>query len=238
MEPKNFFNSRDKTKDGQPVRRIPRSHRSVTGYYSFRSEGAVQFESTLERDFLVVQEFSLIVADVLSQPCEIPFALPSGRQYTYTPDFLVRYRSFTDSAPQCQRKPMLVEIKPSKEWRSHWREWLPKWKAARRYAQECGWTFRILDESRVRGVALSNILFLRRYRDFVYPTVESDWIVSNLRELGAASFDYLLARHFLGYEARAQGIAHLWHLLATRRIECDISEPLSIQTELWVPSDY
>lgn len=230
-----FHNNCDKPRIANPVRVIPRSHRSITGHYSFRGECSVQFESTLERDFLVLQEFSLAVADVLSQPCEIPFALAGGRRYTYTPDFLVRYRALPDGAPQWQRKPMLVEVKPSEAWRRHWRAWLPKWKAARRYAQENGWTFRVMDESRLRGTPLNNILFLRRYRDLQYPQVESAWIVDNLRELGSASFDYVLARHFMGYDARAEGVGHLWHLLATRRLECDITEPLSAQTELWVP---
>jgi hypothetical protein len=54
--------------------------------------------------------------------------------------------------------------------------------------------------------------------------------------MGMATVDYLLARHFPGIY-RAEGIAHLWHLLATRKIDCDISRPLNMFTEVWVPTE-
>jgi hypothetical protein len=108
---------------------------------SWRGEHSIQYESTLERDFLFRQEFSLDVSQVISQPCVIPFTTHSGRAATYTPDFLVVYS--VDSSPlRYQLRPMLVEVKPQSEWREHWREWLPKWKAARRYASSRGWTVR------------------------------------------------------------------------------------------------
>jgi len=228
-------NSCDYVLPTSSVRVIPPNRRSVTGFLSWRGQRSIQYESTLERDFLTQQEFSLAVCDVISQPCIFPFTTRTGRTANYTPDFLVVYGA--DSAPlQHQRRPMLVEVKPETEWREHWREWLPKWKAARRYAASQGWTFRIHDESRIRTQALANIQFLRRYRNNVYPSQESDWIVNGVRELGAATFDYLLAKHFQGIYA-AQGVGHLWSLLTSRRLDCDICQPLSGDTELWVPDE-
>lgn len=69
-----------------------------------------------------------------------------------------------------------------------------------------------------------------------FPEEESRAVLETVREMGSAPLDYLLARHFMGLY-RAEGIAHLWHLLATRRLDCDISRPLSNFTELWVPSN-
>lgn len=235
MEHQLGLNSCDYTLPSKPVRVIPRNRRSVTGFLSWRGQQSIQYESPLERDFLVRQEFSLAVAQVISQPCVVPFATRSRRASQYTPDFLVVYRA--DSSPlKFQRRPMLVEVKPEAEWRKHWREWLPKWKAARRYAASQGWIFRILDESRIRTQALSNIEFLRRYRNSAYSIEEGDWIVNSVREMGAASFDYLLAKHFPGIYA-AEGIGHLWSLLASRRLDCDICLPLNGETELWVPDE-
>lgn len=228
-------NSCDGLKLAAPVRVIPRSRRSVTGHLSWRRQQSIQYESTLERDFIIRQEFDLAVAQVLSQPCRIPFVTPSGRSSHYTPDFLVIYR--TDSAPpSLQRKPLLIEVKPEADWRENWRAWLGKWKAARRYAESQGWHFRIMDESRIRTKALANIQFLRRYRDAAFPVEESDWIVQSVRELGSATFDYLHAKHFQGLYA-AEGVAHLWSLLAQRRLDCDICRPLGKDTELWVPDE-
>lgn len=228
-----YRNRRDCSLPTAPVRKIPLNGRSVTGFHSWRGQQSVQYESTLERDFLIQQEFSLAVSHVVSQPCAIPFSTRAGRSFEYTPDFLVIYKS--DTWPQrYQSKPMLVEVKPGAEWRGHWREWLPKWKSARRYALSQGWTFRIMDESRIRNQALENIVFLRRYRNSTYPAQKSEWIVNSVRELGAVTFNGLLAKHFQGIDA-GEGVGHLWSLLASRKLECDISRPLGGQTELWVP---
>jgi hypothetical protein len=229
------LNKRDSALPTAPVRRIPLNRRSVTSFVSFRGEHSIQCESTLERDFVMLQEFSLPVLDVVSQPCEIPFVGSNGRRYTYTPDFLVYYK--TDSAPdEMLTKPLLVEVKPEEQWRKHWREWLPKWKAAHRYASDRGWRFKIMDESRIRSTPLENINFLKRYVDLDCEETYSQEVLADLEALGSATFEYLLVKHFQGL-FQAQGIQHLWHLLVTRRIECDITLPLGNDTELWVPYD-
>ncbi len=199
----------------------------------FRGEDAVEFESTLERDFLIRTEFSLCVLGIVPQPCRIEYRAPSGRKQFYTPDFLVYYR-LGDRSYEDYPKPALVEVKPEAHWRQHWRQWMPKWKAARAYAKEQGWEFRIRDESRIRDQALQNISFLSRYKRMTYPQEDSLVVIRTAEEMGVVTVDYLLARHFNGMY-RAQGIAHLWHLLATRALDCDISRPLSNFTELWVP---
>ena len=230
-----YRNSCDQPEKVAQTRRIRGNRRSVTGVYAFRGHEPVEYESTLERDFLIRQEFSLSVAQVIAQPCQIPFRMPDGREFTYTPDYLVYFRLGWAPYLRCP-KPLLVEVKPRSEWRQHWRKWLPKWKAAYRHAQEQGWEFHIHDESRIRDQALANIVFLQRYVRMDFPVEESNWVVEGVRQIGSASFDHILARHFPGMY-RAEGIAHLWHLLAIRRLDCDMSLQLSHKTDLWVP-DY
>ena len=201
----------------------------------FRRESSIAYESSLERDFLIRKEFFLNVLDVVPQPVQIPFTGTNGRSYTYTPDFLVMYRLGNREYPDYP-KPALIEVKETKEWRKHWRRWSPKWKAAMRCAKERGWTFHIHDESRIRDQALANIRFLERYKRMRFAEQDSESIIENLANIGSAQLDRLLQLHFEGI-ARAEGIAHLWHLLAARRLECDISCPLTNLTELWVPTD-
>lgn len=218
------------------TRKIKPTQRSVSGVCMFRGEEAIEFASTLERDFLLRKEFSLAVLAVVPQPCQIPFRDTfTGSGEIYTPDFLVYYRLGNRSYEDYPR-PLLVEVKPEAEWRAHWRRWLPKWKAAYRYAQQQGWVFHIHDESRIRDQALCNIAFLSRYSRMAFPEEESRVVIETVAQMGGATVDYLLARHFMGIY-RTEGIAHLWHLLATRRLDCDISRPLDDFTELWVPSD-
>lgn len=218
-----------------PVRKIGPTRRSVSGYHAFRGEESIAFESTLERDFLIRAEFDLDVLGVISQPCEIPFQNPvSGRCYTYTPDYLVYYqlgsRHYEDYP-----KPLLVEVKPQAAWRNQWRDWLPKWKAALRYAKDQGWTFRLADESRIRDATFDNITFLMRYKGMTFSPEESQEVLKTVQKMGVVTLDYLLARHFMGIY-RAEGISHLWHLLATRRLDCHMALPFSPFTEVWVPS--
>lgn len=234
--PQYSSNSCDYPDRPRSVRKIPRSYRNVTGQVFFRdSNEGVPFESLLERDYLYLQRHSLAVSAVVSQPCEIPFVAPTGRQYTYTPDFLVIYRS-TTAPVDMQRKPLLVEVKPQKDWQLHWREWSSKWKAARRYAISMGWRFTIMDESRIRTLALDNINFLRRYDDLEFDEALSECIVEDLGELGTTTFDYLLTKYFPTVH-RAEGIAQLWGLVAKRRIECDVCLPLNLNTFLWIPTN-
>jgi len=222
--------------DAVPIqtRKIGPTKRSVSGRLAFRGETSLSFESTLERDFLLKAEFSLPVLDVVPQPVAIPFLGINGQSYTYTPDFLVYYhlgnRAYGDYP-----KPILVEVKPEKEWRANWRKWLPKWKAAWRYARTQGWEFHIQDESRIRDEALKNIRMLERYKRMPFDAAECSKVIDSVRVMGCATADYLLARHFMGIY-RAEGISLIWHLLATRRLDCDITQPLNPFTNLWVPS--
>ncbi len=216
------------------MRRIGTTRRSISGRYAFRGETAIPFESALERDFLIRKEFCLAVLDIIPQPVQIPFVASNGQTYTYTPDFLVYYR-LGNMVYGEYPKPILIEVKPHAEWKKHWREWLPKWKAAYRYAKEQGWEFHIHDESRIRDQVLTNIRFLDRYKRTEFPVEETRSVIENVQQMGSAPFHYILARHFMGIY-KAEGIAHIWYLLAIRKLDCDITRPLNDFTELWVPT--
>lgn len=227
-------NSCDEVQPPRQMRRIGVTRRSVSGIYAFRRETAVPFESTLERDFIIRKEFCLLVLEVIPQPVQIQFVASNGQTYIYTPDFLVYYRLGNMGYGEYP-KPLLVEVKPRAEWKQHWREWLPKWKAAYRYAKEQGWDFHIHDESRIRDQMLENIRFLDRYKRTQFPIEETRSVIESVRQMGGTPFHYLLAKHFMGIY-KAEGVAHIWHLLATRQLDCDISLPLNDFTELWVPT--
>jgi hypothetical protein len=218
----------------QQVRRIKPTRRSVSGVMPFRGGGGVPFESLLERDFLKRMRFSHRVFSVVAQPCLIDFIDPAGRAQIYTPDYLVYFHQGDANASQFIR-PMLVEVKPAYEWRENWRAWIGKWKAARRYAREQGWTFAIYDESRIRGLPLDNIVFLERFERMFFDKEDIDMVLRTVRDMEVAPVHYVLARHFGGHY-RGKGVSLLWHLVATRQLECDIIEPLDEYLELWVPS--
>lgn len=92
-----------------PVRKAQTVYGSISGNYAFRGEKTIWFESTLERDFILKQEFNNNVIDVIGQPVVIPYITELGNQSTYTPDFLVQFSSsncddFEDFLYQCSSK--------------------------------------------------------------------------------------------------------------------------------------
>ena len=225
------MNNRNKL-DLSPKRRIGMTRRSVSGIYIFRGETAIPHESTLERDFLIRNEYFLDVLQILPQPIRIPFTGADGRTYCYTPDFLVMYRPDKQGC----RRPLLVEVKPSEQWRKHWRKWRRKWKAAIRCAKEHDWRFQIQDESRIRDTVLQNVRFLDPYKRMRFKTDDSQRTIKALHSTGPTSIRALLDQH-CSRTNQSQGIALLWHLVAVRKLDCEITGPMNHHTKLWVPDD-
>lgn len=82
------------------VRRIPPSHRSITGLFPSRKNGRlIPFESGLERDLCYQMEFDDSVAAYDSQPVEITYTRPSGRRCRGYPDFLISFHPEADCVP-------------------------------------------------------------------------------------------------------------------------------------------
>lgn len=211
---------------------IKPTRRSNSGYFPFRGEEAIPYESTLERDFLLRTAFSVDVVGIVPQPVEIPFEGVDGRTYTYTPDFLVYYR-LGEVLYHYYPKPLLVEVKPEVEWRQHWRSWSAKWKAAGRFAAEQGWVFRIMDESRIRDQALENILYLEQYKRVVRNGDAEAYVLTTLLDkqserifniLNAAPAN--LSRHTL--------LTACWQLIAYRVLDFDFEQPLTVNTDVWL----
>ena len=50
------------------VRKIGPTKCSVSGYYSFRNTISIHYESSLERDFVMLHEFDDNVIETISQP--------------------------------------------------------------------------------------------------------------------------------------------------------------------------
>ena len=88
-----------------PIRKVPKNYRNVTGLAAAgKSTGPAQFESTLERDYLALLEFSQEVGRFEVQPLKVEWRDEQGVARSYTPDVLVEYR------PDLGRPPWLCEV--------------------------------------------------------------------------------------------------------------------------------
>ena len=214
-----------------PVRIIPKNYRSLTGLVlNTRTQSMTAFESSLERDFLLLLDFALDVECYEEQPVTIVYHDAQGRRRTYTPDVLVRYR--TDPPQARHPKPLLCEVKYRDDLRQHWVEYRPKFRAAGRYAHQHGWRFRLVTDRDVRTPYLDNVKFLRSYQ--MRPIHEADRIrlLAALVALGETNPASLL--HALSPDRwqQAQLLPTLWQLIATRQLHADLSHPLTMQSPI------
>lgn len=217
---------KDKNGPG-PVRKIPMGRRSVTGRWPVRSR-MVAFESTLERDFLILAEADRSVATVTEQPLAIPYVAPGGRRAVYVPDFQVERR---DGGV------VIAEIKYKEELDERGRQLRPRFRAAFEYAKANGWRFRLYHEGRIRTPLLRNLGFLRGYPDahHAYQAGE-EHIVARLEAMGTATPRTLLAAAYACDDNRTRAIAVLWGLVGSGRIVADLTVPLTMESPLRVAS--
>lgn len=195
-----------------PVRKIPRSHRNVTGCVAIDGARSVAYESPLERDFALLTQFMPGFVGIEEQPVRIP--LTAGRHYT--PDFLVTWQT-----PQV---PDLVEVKPESKLDSL----ADKRNAAERFATAQGWRFRVVTERDIRIPRLANARFLlpfrRRTPDIGYVARLFGVLEASPKALSLEKMVAIAASD----EERAQLLPTLWHLVSTFRISVDLDRPLTM----------
>lgn len=211
------------------ARKIPKNYRNVTGLAaSEKAVGKAGFESTLERDFLTLIEFSSDVEKFKTQPLEILWVDDKGKPRRYYPDVLVYYTQ------DCERPPFLFEVKYRSDLSDNWSEYKPKFKAAISYARNSGWRFKLITEVEIRTQLLDNARFLLPYRlqrsnGFEYTNA----LLEMMQELKITTPSELLAGVSKDQWSQAKAIPSLWFLVATFQISCDLFKPLNMKSELW-----
>lgn len=210
-----------------PVRRVPKHAPSLTGLVpNTRTSVMTAFESSLERDFLLLLDFDPDVEFYEEQPVRIVYQDDHGRCRTYTPDVFVRYRTAA--------KPLLGEVKYRDDLRQHWTVYRPKFRAAQRYARQQGWRFRLVTERHVRTPYLENAKFLRPYRTLPMPEPHRRQLLDTLRGLRETAPATLVAAIAQDRWQQAQVLAVLWQLVVTRQVHADLSQPLTMRSRLWL----
>lgn len=207
-----------------PVRRIRGNQRSVTGAITGADGNFIDFESLLERDYLVLTRFRYPTAKIEEQPLKVHYLSADGRKSHYTPDFLVEY----------DRGPLeLVEIKPTKILVDDKEELRDRFTAAAAFAKGKGWQFVIRSEIDIHVPMLRNAHFLIHYRA-LKPKPELCarllQIIKGARlpvgELISAAIRDATERYFV--------IPQVWHLLATGILDADLNAPLNQTSLVWV----
>lgn len=205
------------------VRRVPINVRSLTGEVNGQ-----EFESSLERDLLLLVHWDHEVDWYQSQPVKIHFKATNGDSKSYTPDLLVSYRDLA------KRKPMLCEVKYRKDLASQWKELKPRFKAARQHAKEQGWEFEIFTEREIRTQYLKNVQFLWAYRFAYFHEHHYDRLRLVMVELEEADPNTLLEVAYSSKTLRGEALWTLWCMVARGWVKCDLNLPLNMKTRIWV----
>lgn len=193
---------------------VTRSGRGIRGYFPSRKMRCmVPWESLLERDAILLLEFSPGVQSYQAQPEIILY--PHGDEIRrYFPDFEIS----TGSGINVQ-----IEVKTSEQ--------LAKPKMAEKYRtiathyQSAGRQFRILTDLEIRREPLhTNLKMLMRHS----------------RHDGELASSLSQATKFLQKEARplqAMGLEAeiIWRLLAHGHLRCDLAEPIAASTLISLP---
>jgi len=189
-------------------------------------DGSVAFESSLERDWLVVLDFDIAVTALREQPFTIGYDSPEGRR-RYTPDALA---TFLREAGRTET--VVYEVKPREELKTNWRLYENRFRAATRYCKRKGWCFRIVTEREIRTPLLENAKFFRRYRNLERNPLTCDQLLFTLKALGETTPQALLAAAYWTEETRMAALPMLWKLVAEREILTDFQRSLTMASPI------
>ncbi len=211
------------------VRQIPLGRRSVTGLFpSLKGAKMVPFESALERDLAATLEFSESVATYETQPVEIRYQGANGRACRGYPDFLVTF--------QAKTAPMLCDVKYREEIFRRWVQLKPRLKAARAFALERGWIYRIKTEVEIRTPFLANARFLLPYTRCTPDPDHAEILDRAIQKLQTATPRTLLEACCRDPWNQAQLIPTLWSLIGRRNIGADLNKIVTMASLIWYPA--
>ena len=211
------------------VRRIPINVRSLTG-----AVNGQEFESSLERDLLLLVHWDQEVEWYQSQPVKIEYSDSQGNSRSYTPDLLVSYRALKHSGqPATTRKPLLCEVKYRKDFAEQWSLLKPKFRAARAYAKSNGYEFRVMTEREIRTEYLKSIQFLWSYRFATFHQHHYEKLKAVLCEMEETDPSTLLNACYTSKTLRGEALWTLWCMIARGWIKCDLHKPLTMKTRIW-----
>lgn len=199
------------------VRRIPLSRRShVTGFQPLEGE-AVEHESALERDFVLLARFFDAGATITSQPLTIEFQY-GAQLRRYTPDFRVIW---SDGRSE------LVEVKYRSDLRAQWVRLRPAFVAMRAEAAGSGSRFRIATECGIRGPLLDNARRLLPLRGTPLDPAASEHALRAARSLSDPTFGRIVDAMPCD---RALALGAVWRLIAHGALRTDLAAPIRLNS--------
>ncbi|PZU91424.1 MAG: hypothetical protein DI529_01120 [Chryseobacterium sp.] len=224
------------------VREITAKSSSLAGIInSSRLKKQIQFESSLERDFIYLLEYDTMVKNYLEQPLEISYFDLRGKKRKYIPDFIIEYYGNKSSK--------LIEIKYESTLKSKKEELQLKFDAAKLFCDKHNFEFRIITESYIRdekGIELLNYKFLERYKNFfeninkeksAFPAFNNDVaiLMKAMKNNTPCRVQYLIDQITNNKDKQAELIFLTWFMVSNKFFMTNLSEKLTLNSMIWLP---
>ncbi|MCI4675800.1 TnsA-like heteromeric transposase endonuclease subunit [Candidatus Mycolicibacterium alkanivorans] len=188
-------------------------------YWSSTNRGHVDFESLLEREFLLSADAATDVVAIAAQPLALLWPRGTGGHHDHVPDFFVRL-SNGDGRVVDVRSPERVEKNAE------------QFALTRKACDEIGWQYDVF--TGLPSEHAHNLRWLAGYRhDRNAPTMGTAELIRDCFERPLPLQDGL--RRISGATGLSTEVltANVLHLLWRQILSTDLSRPLSMSSEVW-----
>ncbi|MGB3111294.1 TnsA endonuclease N-terminal domain-containing protein [Psychrobacter alimentarius] len=212
--------------DNSPARIIPRNHRTTTGFVHGNNNGMYSgFESSLERDALILIAFNPSIVSYLSQPRTFNYFHDNKRR-KYTPDIFIEYSN---------GKKVYIEVKYREDIQKDWNILKPKFKAAIEHlSAEKDTRFKIWTEKEIRTPLLKNATFLLPYKHRSFENYQLEMIKKVVSRFSETNPEDVINICSSNLEARAEFLNTLWYALSNQIVNADLTRPLTMKSSIWI----
>jgi len=222
------------------IRNIPLKEISSAGSYITRkncNSKEIQFESSLEMDFIYLLEFDIEVEYYTEQPLAIKYLDNENKERLYYPDFYIHYFD-------ANKKDNIIEVKYFNDLKKNEKELGRKFNAARDFCKLHSLDFIIITEREIRKERdyLRNIKFLSRFRFNIASANDSSkedvlvglLIIKTIRNSKTMSIESLIKELKKENIRPEQSQYYLWILIANNFVRCDLTKKLKMKSIVWV----
>lgn len=216
-----------------PVRILKKSYQNVTGlFFSTLLKRHVQFDSLLERDFILLLDMHPAVRWFTEQPMKIRYRDRDGIEQIYVPDFLIEFEDLRFLGRSVRQR-WIVETKYRCDLKANWSKIRPKLRAGFCEARRRKAQFRIVTESCLSSVSLRNAKFLRPFLNVDLSAAVVAELIGTVRMAGRTTVGALLCCP-PNIQLNEKFSYFIWASVAKRMVAADLEMPLGAETTIWV----
>ena len=216
-----------------PMRKIPRTYRSLRTKSRAPSGNSIHFESKLEHDIFILLKFDYAIEYIVEQPVKIEFIDYYNKIRTYTPDLLVVY----EQGETAKVKPNLIEVKYRAEVKNDPEHYQMISTVSQQVCEDEDWEFLLLtdkDINRYRLQNAKNLLMFEQLDDrHDYNEKVIDVILNALDKEQESTPNDLINCLTNSQTQYAQYIPYLWHLIRWRDVGVDLNQPITMHSRIW-----